>query len=104
MSEDRRRHSWTMKRKYSCCLVDSDTLPRARLSAIKRTEAMGERNSWETLETKLVFSSLRRSWRWKASQEAITPISAANADAATRPASSRAWRQYEESSNAWSAT
>src|ERR1035441_8625096 len=60
MSEDRRRHSWTMKRKYSCCLVDSDTLPRARLSAIKRTEAMGERNSWETLETKLVFSSLDR--------------------------------------------
>ncbi len=65
---------------------------------------MGARSSCETLETKLLFSSLRRSWRWKARQEAITPISAAKADAATSPASSSAWRRYEENSSAGSAT
>ena len=50
-----------MKRKYSPCFPDSETLPRSKFSAINRTDAMGARNSCETLETKLDFCSFS-SW------------------------------------------
>src|SRR6266446_2427820 len=97
-SDESRRHSWTMKRKYSCCFGGSETFPRSKVSAISRTEASGERSSCETLETKLVFNSLRSCWRWKtrhaltkptSAAAAATEISAANQNVLTR------WRAYK---------
>ena len=59
--EESRRHSCVMKRKYSCCFAGSEIFPRSSPSAINRTEAMGARNSCDTLETKFDFISASRS-------------------------------------------
>ena len=59
--DESRRHSCVMKRKYSRCFDGSEIFPRSRPSAISRTDAIGARNSCDTLETKLDFISASRS-------------------------------------------
>ena len=50
---------------------------------MSRTEAIGARNSCETLETKLDFISASNCCRWKARHATDSPTSAARADART---------------------
>jgi len=69
--------------KYSFCFCGSGILSPARFSAMSRTDAMGARNSCETLETKLDFISLSSRCCRNARQAASNPISAAAAETAT---------------------
>ena len=82
ISDESRRHSCTMKRKYSPCFCSPEILPRSKLSAINRTDAMGARSSCETLETKLDFISLSCCCRLKTRQAVSNPIKAAMAETA----------------------
>jgi len=62
-----RRHSWPMKRKYSCLLGASAILPRSRLSAMSRTEASA-RAVRANAGNEILFISASSCWRLNARQ------------------------------------